>query len=272
VCSSDLAVLAALVILWAKLWPAFLIDQLGPAADARPSAGVGDKVGSLFTRVFGKWQPLLNLSRLLAWNCIVMIPLGVVALLRTDWRENLRGETLVVPLAIGGIGICALSLAQGYGWGFRYAHGFIGAFALLAGYGWREVRAPSFAPMLMAGGLAFVGGCFLTVQAHDYVEPYGRADRMIHATDADVVLVDPRGGLFVTDLVRGNAGEVGHPMVLNLGMLSMARVEALCATKDVALFDRSDFRPLGVRLARWSSGRTALLRARMEELGCGRRL
>lgn len=265
------AVLAALVLLWAKYWPAFLLDHLGPAADVRPAAGVGDKVGSLVDRVFGKWQPLLNLSRLLAWSPLLMVPLALMGIARADLRAAWRGETAVLPLALGCIAICLLALAQGYGWGFRYAHGFIGGFALLAGYGWQRVGATSLRPMALAGGLAFLTGSFLTAEAHDYVEPYARADRMIHASTADVVLVDPRGGLFATDLVRGRDGNIGAPVVMNLGMLTQAQVEALCRTRDVALFDRGDFRPLGLPLARWSMGHTARLRIRMEQLGCGRR-
>src|SRR3546814_5531456 len=65
-------VLAVVVIVWAKLWPAFLTHALGQATDVRPSAGVADKVGSLFERLGDRWQPLVNLSRFAAWNNILM--------------------------------------------------------------------------------------------------------------------------------------------------------------------------------------------------------
>jgi hypothetical protein len=91
---------------------------------------------------------------------------------------------------------------------------------------------------------------------------------MIDASRADVVLVDPRGGLFVTDLVRGRNGVPGRPMVMNLGMLTLDQVDSLCADYVVELFDRAEFRPLGVPLARWNLGRMDALRAHMKAVGC----
>ena len=262
-------VLALLVLIWAKLWPAFLLDHLGPPSDIRPTAGVGDKVGSLFTRLADKWQPLLNISRFLAWNNVLMVPLAILAVAGMRWRDALAGRSIILPLGLGCVIALALALHQGYGWGFRYAQGSIGAFCLLAGFGWQRLRAPSLRPVLLGGALSLVVAAFLTVRAHDYVAPYAAADRLVHATRADVVLVDPRGGMFVTDLVRGRHGVPGAPMVMNLSMLDADDVDALCARYTVAVLDWTAFRPLGVGPARWSNGRTALLRDRMVRRGCG---
>ncbi|MBB3980848.1 hypothetical protein GGR44_000479 [Sphingobium fontiphilum] len=266
------AVLAAIVILWAKIWPAFLIDQLGPATDVRPSAGVADKVGSLFDRLAAKWQPLVNISRFVAWNNLLLLPLAVVGVAGIDWRKALRGRDIALPLALGGMAGLGLSLAQGYGWGFRYAHGFIGPLCLLAAMGWTRLRPDRAARTLWAGCLIALGmAAFLTMRAHDFVAPYAASHRMIRDSGYDVVLIDPRGGLFVTDLVRGDDGQPGLPIVMNLGMLRMEQVEMLCANYSVALFDRAEFRPLGVPLARWSYGRPDALRHRMARLGCEKR-
>lgn len=263
------AVLVVIVIVWAKLWPAFLLEHLGPAADIRPSAGVGDKVGSLFTRLTDKWQPLLNMSRFVAWNNVLLLPLSVLGVVGMRWREAIRGRAIVLPLAVGAFASLGLALYQGYGWGFRYAHGFIGPLCLLAGFGWIRMRASSLAPIYLSVVLAVATGAFLTVRAHDYVAPYAASDRLIHAAHADVVLVDSRGGIFVTDLVRGEDGVPGRPMVMNLSMLTQARLDALCDRYEVALFDWSAFRALGVRPARWSGNHETKLRERMAETGCG---
>ncbi|WP_340264213.1 MFS transporter [Sphingobium mellinum] len=261
-------VLLAIVIVWAKLWPGFLVQYLGPPTDIRPAAGVADKVGSLFERLGDRWQPLVNLSRFAAWNNILMAPLAALGVLAIDWRRALRGQEIALPLALGCFAGCALALAQGYGWGFRYAHGYIGPFCLLAGLGWARFRPAAMRPVFLSVAITLFASAFLVWRTHAFVAPYAASHRMIDASQADVVLVDPRGGLYVTDLVRGRDGVPGKPMVMNLGMLTLDQVDALCSKYVVELFDRAEFRPLGVPLARWNLGRMDALRAHMKAEGC----
>lgn len=262
-------VLAVIVIIWAKLWPHYLSHMLGPAMDVRPSAGVVDKVASLFERLGDKWQPLVNLTRFVAWNDILMVPLAMLGICAMRWRAAIRGREIALPLALGCLAGCALALAQGYGWGFRYAHGYIGPFCLLAGLGWARFRPMgAMRPLLIGLAITACSSAFLVWRTHVFVAPYAASHRMIDASRADVVLVDPRGGLFVTDLVRGRNGVPGRPMVMNLGMLDLEQVDRLCTDYVVELFDRAEFRPLGVPLTRWRLGGMDALRAHMKEVGC----
>ncbi len=261
-------VLALIVILWAKLWPSYLAEALGPPMDVRPSAGVADKVGSLFERLGGRWQPLVNITRFMAWNNVLMVPLAVLGIAAMRWRKALKGQEIALPLALGCLAGCGLALAQGYGWGYRYAHGFIGPFCLLAGLGWAHFRPAAMRSIFIALAITALTGGFLAWRTHVFVAPYAASHRMIDASRADVVLVDPRGGLFVTDLVRGRNGVPGRPMVMNLSMLTLDQVDRLCADYVVELFDRAEFRPLGVPLARWKLGRMDALRAHMKAVGC----
>ena len=261
-------VLVAIVIVWAKLWPGFLVELLGPPSDIRPSAGVADKVGSLFERLGDRWQPLVNLSRFAAWNNILMVPLATLGVFAMQWRRAIRGREIALPLALGCFAGCGLALAQGYGWGFRYAHGFIGPFCLLAGLGWARFRPAAMRPIFIGLGVTLVASAYLVWRTHAFVAPYAASHRMIDASQADVVLVDPRGGLYVTDLVRGRNGVPGRPMVINLAMLTLDQVDQLCEKYVVELFDRAEFRPLGIPLARWNLGRMDALRAHMKEVGC----
>lgn len=265
-------VCVAIVVLWAKLWPAFLIDLYGPAADIRPSAGVGDKISSLFGRVFRSWYPLAYSVRFIAWNNLLLIPLTVAAVVGAGWRGLLRGPTPVLPLAIGCIAGAMLMTAQVYGWGFRYMHGYIGSFCLLAGYGWIALSKGRAMPMRLlvaACILSLAGTAFLGWRAHQWVAPYAAVDRMIRASSADVVIVDPRGGVYATDLARPDHGRFGRPMVLSLSMLDVTGIDRLCARHSVAIVDRTAFLPLGLPPARTQSGKLALLRAHMERIGCG---
>jgi hypothetical protein len=89
-----------------------------------------------------------------------------------------------------------------------------------------------------------------------------------------VVLVDPRGGRYVTDVVRGPESEpLGSPVVMNIGWLKMDELDRLCAHKDVAVLDISTFahsggwdRAVGQPLYR------AAQREHMAERGCGREI
>ena len=261
--------LVAIVIVWAKLWPGFLLHALGAPADVRPSAGVADKIGSLFERLGDRWQPLVNLSRYIAWNNVLMVPLAALGVAAMRWRTMLRGREIALPLALGCVAGCGLALAQGYGWGFRYAHGFIGPFCLLAGLGWARFRPQgAMRPLFIGLLITILSSGFLVWRTYEFVAPYAASHRLIDSSEADVVLVDPRGGLYVTDLVRGRNGVPGRPMVMNLGMLTLDQVDELCRNYVVQLFERADFRPLGVPLARWNLGRMDVLRAHMKEAGC----
>ena len=268
VAAFHIVVIVAIIVVWAKLWPGFLVQSLGPAADIRPSAGVADKVGSLFERLGDRWQPLVNLSRFVAWNNILMVPLAALGVFAMRWRQALRGQEIALPLSLGCFAGCVLALAQGYGWGFRYAHGFIGPFCLLAGLGWARFRPSAMRPLYIGVAISLAMSAFLVWRTHLFVAPYAASHRMIDASKADVVLVDPRGGLYVTDLVRGRDGVPGRPMVMNLGMLTLDQVDELCHQYVVELFDRAEFRPLGVPLARWNLGRMDALRAHMKAEGC----
>lgn len=260
------------IAIWAKLWPSLLIDWYGPPADVRPSAGVADKMGSLVERL-EKWRPLLHLSRFLAWNNLLLIPLALIGLWRMGWREALRGQRVALPLGLGALGMAALAIDQGYGWGYRYLHGFIGSFALLAGLGWVSLMRADSRALWASVLVALLTGSFLMARAHDYVAPYAAVHRRIMASGADVVLVDPRGGRYITDVVRGRDGEpLGRPVVMSILMLRTADVDRLCDRFDVALFDIRDFAPLGVGIVPWGSAYVAALRDHMAERGCGRRI
>lgn len=266
-------VCAAIVVVWAKLWPAFLIDLFGPASDIRPAAGVGDKLSSLFTRVFTSWYPLAYSVRFITWNNLLLVPLAVAAVVGAGWRGMLKGATPILPLAIGCLVGAALMTAQVYGWGFRYMHGYIGSFCLLAGYGWIAVtrdRTFTLRPILLASVVAICCTSFLAYRAHAWVAPYAEINQLVRDSQADVVLVDARGSIYATDLARSEHGQFDRPLVLSLDALDIPRIDRICKTYKIAIVDRSILAAAGIRAARFRNSRVARLREHLHEIGCGR--
>ncbi|AUW60444.1 MFS transporter [Sphingobium sp. SCG-1] len=262
-----------LIVIWAKLWPAFLHDLYGPPSDIRPSAGVADKVSSLVGRVLRNWYPFAYSVRFIVWNNLLLVPLAIAGVLALGWRGLLKSETPVLPLAIGCVAGAALMTAQVYGWGFRYMHGYIGSFCLLAGYGWialNKDRAASLRPVLVACLIAVCTTGFLAWRAHEWVAPYARSDRAIRGADADVVLVDGRGGIYASDLVRSDHGRMTRPVVLALAALDIEKLDHLCSRYSVAIFDRSAFGEIGIGRAKWEKGSGDALRAYLRQRRCGR--
>lgn len=270
--------LCVAILFWIKVWPQILEHVNGAAAAtaAPPRASITAKVMRLFDRL-GEIQPLFSLARFMAWNNLLLLPLGVLALptLWQRWRGVLRGKEPVLPLLMAVALGLGLMLYQKHGWGYRYFHALIGPFCLLAGFGWmRLVGSParlSLRLIWISCGIAAASAAFLLVQAHRWVAPYAAAYAEIRSARADVVLVDWRGGLYGQDLVRFESGAPGRPVIMDLYFLNAAKVDALCRDHNVAVYDWRDFRPLGLPATRpdhYLDG----LRAHMAESGCGHRI
>ena len=269
----------ALMIIWARLWPMVLIELVGPAppSDVHRTNSILDKLQSLFGRL-DKLQPLLNNARLIAWNNVLLLPLAGLAVLGVRWRGLWREVPITVPLLLGVVVGLGLALYQGYGWGFRYMHGQIGALCLLAGLGWRAVVPPDarYGRALLAGSTVFalLGGLWLARDTERYVRGYAKTMAAIRASEAEVVLVDIRGGYFMTDLARfGPGGVPGRPAVMALHMLRGADLRDLCANHRVAVMDYRQFQALGVhRLSLRFRGSQAIAQRRdyLASIGCDR--
>jgi|GEM_PF-976725 len=266
----------AMMIVWARLWPMLLSDIVGaaPPTDAHRTNGILDKLGSLFGRL-ETWQPLLNNARLIAWNNLLLLPLAGLALLGVRWRGLLRDVPLTVPLLLGAVAGMGLALYQGYGWGFRYMHGQIGALCLLAGLGWCAVMPAGRGRLVLAGSAVFAlaSGAWLLKDTEQYLRGYARTMEAIRVSDADAVLIDIRGGYYMTDLARFDEGRPSRPVVMALHMLGGSQLQQLCAAHDVAIMDRAQFQPLGVHPVPPRFRGSEAIQSRRDYLariGCGR--
>src|SRR3546814_2722811 len=94
----------------------------------------------------------------------------------------------------------------------------------------------SLNPIWLSVGFAVLASAFLTVKAHDFVKPYARAYHMAKSIDADIVLVDTRGGVFIQDIVRVEDGVLSRPILMDLGFVNKQGLSALCRKYDVRIF------------------------------------
>lgn len=271
------AAYAAIGLFWICYWQIALAGHAAGHAPAGPGgiAYLLERVKELLLSINASAFTLmaLNLARLLSWQNIVLIPFALLA-----WPAIRRAEGIARPLAAG-LALTALTMLilipwQGHGWGYRYLHGFLGSFALLAAYGWASLRGRPDARRAFTALLAGTSISLLILpvhlkQAHDFALPYRNADAAIRAAPADVVLIDGTGLLYADDLVRNRPDLANRPLTMDLNMLDAAQIAELCRTRRVARFAIAEGARFGiVRVGAGASPRRALL----DQLDCGRPL
>jgi hypothetical protein len=184
---------------------------------------------------------LLNIIRFAAWQHPFLLVLVLCC-----WPAISRAEGIARPL-LGGIILMLLTTFllipwQGNGWGYRYLHGLLGNFCLLAVYGWvalrrfsRERRA---ALTLTTAATVAIILPFQMATTRAIVTPYREASSFIEKADAEVVLVDQTGMLLATDVIRNTADFGRRPKSMDIELLSETQLRELCKRYKVRLFDR----------------------------------
>ena len=201
-----------------------------------------------------------HLSRFVAWQNPILIVLAASCL--ACWP---RLPPVMRQLALGCILIVVAHLIvmpNGmHGWGYRYLHGVMGSFALMATFGWIHltsgdgprvpIPAARWAAAVFTLATLVIAIPLRAVQVEGFVRPMAAASRHIASLDADIVLVDHLTVWFGNDLIRNDPllGP-GRPKVLGLVYLSTGQIEALCDGGDtrVVVVDYDDLAHLGVEL------------------------
>jgi hypothetical protein len=212
------------------------------------------KVGALFA----EFSPIrntifmvANLHRFAAWQHPFLLILLCFSCLPIS-----RAQGIARPLLAGIVLMLFVTFLimpwQGYGWGYRYLHGFLGSFCLLATYGWQRLehfpRERSAALTLTTAVTVALILPFQLVTTHAIVAPYRQASAFIERADADVVLVDGTGMVLAMDVVRNYADFRPRPKVMEMLLLDEADLRKLCQRHKVRVFDRRHGSRLGVPL------------------------
>lgn len=221
---------------------------------------------------------VLNLYRFIAWLSPLLVPLAIVGVAcPRPWKAPLTQLAMGIALTV--LAVTVLMPFQGHGWGYRYLHGLLGSFALLAAEGWVRITdrggpAAKAARTALLSGAAlsfFVVLPWLGYHVHAFIRPYADAASAIAHTRADIVIVDPTDSWYGADLVRNDPFLRMGPKVLSVGELQEPQIRSLCARYDVALFGRQDMQRYGVRKAELpaASEGTRNNLALLRGLGCG---
>jgi hypothetical protein len=239
---------AAIGLFWASWWQ-ILAAASGDAAPA--SASGVSSLAALAVDLLGRTAPsagvtmAFNLARFIAWQNLLLLPLALLA-----WPALRDGEGIARPLAAGILltllAMLVLLPSQGFGWGYRYLHGLIGSFCLLAGYGWNSSHGERRRGFMLAAASVATMLILLPVQlkgAHDYTAPRARAYALVAQAPADIVIIVPFEDMY-DGLVRNRPDLANRPKVMDLRALDAAQLAGLCRRYRVALFDITT----GVRL------------------------
>jgi hypothetical protein len=262
---------AVIVLFWVS-WRDLLVADV-PAGNAENVSAFVAVAGSLLKVDLASlvYMPR-NLVRVIAWQNPFALVLFVIAC------ANLRRWAFPLPQLLAGIVLTLLIVFilvpyQGHGWGYRYLHGLLGSFSLIAAFAWVQFTGAEAARM--RGALIVCSVFALAMlplrawQMRSFTEPYARAAAAIKSTDADFVLIDPGDIWFGSDFVRNDPYLRDRPKVLLLNYLKEAELARLCTGHKIAVFDIAAARRYGVPTLNRKYPNVEKLRALMAQGGCG---
>lgn len=159
---------------------------------------------------------------------------------------------------------CALTFAfyfvffqdQAHGWGYRYFHGALGCFVLVAATGFTELskrigttraRAFTLAGVTLSIFLQLPLRC---VQAERFVRPFAHAAAALHALPYDIVALNPRDAWYSADLIRNDPFLEKRPVIVSIFGLTTTSVAALSKNGSVRFITTDDLAAYGLSTAR----------------------
>lgn len=256
----------AAIILWWIKYPSLL--AVGSANVSGAVAGEGHRnfvtervLPLLLHRTPGTTGLMvLNMLRFFAWQNFALLPL-LVAAVPIALRDRGLPRALLLGIVLW-LAIVTLILPyQGLGWGYRYLSPYLGSFALLAGFGYRELaprlndRADGLV-LALSGITATVALPALLISTHSFAEPYIALERLVARQQIPFVVIDtavsnpPDQGwaLHPLDQVRNLPDLSNRPIRLSGNRVNAEMIERLCDKGPVTMVTRGDMHRVGFML------------------------
>ncbi|HEX5259035.1 MAG TPA: hypothetical protein VFW35_09695 [Sphingomicrobium sp.] len=253
----------AAIILWWAAYP-ILVSPLvaGPAGHASDANFISQRVIPLLMNRDPRTVPLtiLNLLRFVAWQNVALWSL-LIAGVPVALRERGLARALLLGIVLWIVFLAVVLPEQGRGWGYRYLNGYEGSFALLAGYGYRELegrigrQADGMVLLLSAATLvAAIPALFAT--SYRFMQPHLAMQRMIEAQGTPFVVIDDSPTLSfdrgwrdtAQDHVRNLPDLSNRPLRFSGSVLTPGLLIELCRRGPVTIVTRADMHRLGFLL------------------------
>jgi hypothetical protein len=200
---------------------------------------------------------MLNLMRFTAWQNLALPPL-LIAAAPVAMRQRGLARALLVGIAIWLLLVTIVLPMQGRGWGYRYLHGYLGSFSLLAGFGYRELerrigRQADGLVLLLSGLTAVVSIPVLLSETYNFIQPHLAMQRLIRGQGTPFVLVDDtysatsdgRWSDTARDHVRNLPDLANQPLRFSATYITPELLRALCDQGSVTLITRADMHRVG---------------------------
>ena len=200
---------------------------------------------------------VLNLLRFVSWQNLALLPL-LVAGVPVATRERGLARALLVGIVFWILFLGVVMAEQGRAYGYRYLNGYEGSFALLAGFGYRELeqRIGRQADGIVAAlsGLTVVAAIpMLFTATSQSLRPHLAMQRLISGQHAPAVLIDntvaaTTDGRFADnadDHVRNLPNLSNRPLRFGADNLDAGQLIALCRRMPVTLITRRDMHRVG---------------------------
>ncbi|HEY8433433.1 MAG TPA: hypothetical protein VIK68_02350, partial [Sphingomicrobium sp.] len=200
---------------------------------------------------------IVNLLRFFAWQNLLLVPL-LIAAVPVAVRERGLARALLLGVILWTVFLAVVLPEQGRGWGYRYLDGYEGSFALLAGYGYRELeqriggKADGMA-VLLSGLTLLVAIPVLFATTYRLVQPHLAMQRLIAAQPTLFVLIDDdptaspddRWTDSALDHVRNMPDLSNRPLRFSAADLNPPLLAALCRRGAVTLITVADMHRVG---------------------------
>ena len=215
-------------------WPSYIWSMMQSGAAVQPT-GV-DYLSRLTDIVVKNGMSaiplmLLNIARFVAWNHMLLLPLAWFGVRACKYDR--LAQALMVGILITLVTMLIILPYQGHGFGYRYLHGLIGSFILLAIYGWVSVKSrwPQWRAAIIWTSAATA--LFLIPAqayfAHQFYGAFARADADLQSTATDYVVIWADSAPFARDLVLNRPHLDNRPLRLIGRGLTPELIGALCA-------------------------------------------
>lgn len=252
----------AAIVLWWAVYPILAVREIAGAMRQPINVSLTARITESFAerREGAAITMFLNLLHFIAWQNFALLPLLPAATVVAIRDRGLAGA-LLLGIVLWLTFIALVIPFQGHGWGYRYLHPYLGSFALLCGFAYRELRTAlgrrvDGVVLALSGVTAVAAIPMLCVAASALIRPYVAVDKLMASQTTPMVVVDTEFRPTVDGKWAGNPIEnvrnrpdlTNRPLRFSSRDLDSERLLELCRRGTVTPITRTDLHRAGFGL------------------------